>query len=77
MKPYYEESNIKIFCGDCLDILKQLDNEFVNCCVTSPPYWALRSYLPNEVKIKNGLSKEDKDKIERELTSLGIKGIIR
>lgn len=33
-----------ILQGDCLDILKTLPDESVNCVVTSPPYWALRDY---------------------------------
>ena len=34
----------RIICGDCLDVLKTLPAESVNCCVTSPPYWGLRNY---------------------------------
>lgn len=33
-----------ILCGDCLDVLKTLPDESVHCCVTSPPYYALRDY---------------------------------
>jgi DNA modification methylase len=33
-----------IYCGDCLEILKTLPTESVNCCVTSPPYYGLRDY---------------------------------
>lgn len=29
---------------NCLDGLKLLDDESINCCVTSPPYYALRDY---------------------------------
>jgi DNA modification methylase len=29
---------------NCLDGLKELDSEIVDCVVTSPPYWALRDY---------------------------------
>jgi DNA modification methylase len=31
--------------ADCRDGLKQLAAGDVQCCVTSPPYWGLRSYL--------------------------------
>jgi DNA modification methylase len=34
----------KIYQGDCLDVLKTLPDESVNCVMTSPPYWALRDY---------------------------------
>ena len=30
--------------GDCLESLKSLGDESINCCVTSPPYWGLRDY---------------------------------
>jgi DNA modification methylase len=34
----------QIICSNNLDILKTLPNESINCCITSPPYWALRDY---------------------------------
>lgn len=30
--------------GDCRNILAELKEESINCCVTSPPYWNLRDY---------------------------------
>ena len=33
-----------IHTGDCLEVLKILPDESVHCCVTSPPYYALRDY---------------------------------
>ena len=35
---------IDIHIGDCRDVLKNLSDKSVNCCVTSPPYWGLRDY---------------------------------
>ena len=34
----------KILQGDCLEILKTLPDESVDCVVTSPPYYGLRDY---------------------------------
>ena len=34
-----------IICGDCRTALRDLPDQRVQCCVTSPPYWGLRSYL--------------------------------
>jgi DNA modification methylase len=34
----------EIYNLDCITGMKQLDDESVNCCVTSPPYWGLRDY---------------------------------
>ena len=36
--------NNKVLQGDCIESLKTLDDESINCCVTSPPYWGLRDY---------------------------------
>jgi DNA modification methylase len=33
-----------IIVGDCLESLRGMPDESVNCCVTSPPYWGLRDY---------------------------------
>lgn len=30
--------------GNALDTLKQIPNNTVQCCITSPPYWGLRNY---------------------------------
>tara|TARA_R100000808_G_scaffold18894_1_gene41267 strand:- start:1383 stop:2474 length:1092 start_codon:yes stop_codon:yes gene_type:complete len=35
---------IKILQGNCIDKLKELDDQSVQCVVTSPPYWGLRDY---------------------------------
>jgi DNA modification methylase len=36
-----------IYHGDSLQVLKTLESNSVNCCVTSPPYWGLRDYGVN------------------------------
>ena len=36
--------NYKIIQGDCREALKQIDADSVHTCVTSPPYFGLRSY---------------------------------
>jgi DNA modification methylase len=38
--------------GDVFDVLPALAAGSVDCCVTSPPYWALRSYLPEGHPLK-------------------------
>ncbi len=44
IEPYFETDNGKLYHGDCLNILKQMPDESVDCVVTSPPYWGLRDY---------------------------------
>lgn len=36
--------SLTLLQGHVLDVLRGLPDESVNCCVTSPPYWALRDY---------------------------------
>ena len=33
-----------IYQGECLNVLKTLKTNSIDCCVTSPPYWGLRDY---------------------------------
>lgn len=36
--------NIEILQGDCVESLKKLEDQSINTCITSPPYWGLRNY---------------------------------
>lgn len=49
-----KSNTVKIHVGDCLESLRNLPSNSVHCCVTSPPYYNLRSYLddsdPNKPK---------------------------
>lgn len=47
-----EEMTVRILRGDCLDRLRELPDESVHCCVTSPPYYGLRSYIPDGHDLK-------------------------
>ncbi|MGI9555803.1 MAG: DNA-methyltransferase [Cyanophyceae cyanobacterium] len=35
---------IQILQGNCIETLQKLDDESINTCITSPPYWGLRDY---------------------------------
>lgn len=37
-------SQFEIRVGHCLELLAEVPDESVDCCVTSPPYWGLRDY---------------------------------
>lgn len=51
-----------ILRGDALEMLKTLENESVDMCVTSPPYFGLRNY---EAEGQIGLEKTPEEYIER------------
>lgn len=40
----FETSHVTLHQGDVLDVLRQMPDESIDCCVTSPPYWGLRDY---------------------------------
>jgi len=48
MEPYHDANGLTIFCGDARDVLRGLPERSVHCCVTSPPYWGLRTYLADD-----------------------------
>ena len=37
-------SNFQILQGDCIEMMRTIPDNSVNCCVTSPPYFGLRDY---------------------------------
>ena len=47
MSIYYQDESVTLHLGDSLDVLRTLPDQSVDCCVTSPPYFGLRSYLPD------------------------------
>ena len=68
-----EAEPVRVVCGDALDVLQGLPADSIHCCVTSPPYYGLRSYLPNGVRLKPSLTPEQLAYVLAELDRLGIK----
>lgn len=48
MKPYFETKLGKLYHGEASKILYRMPDFSVQCCITSPPYWALRDYGVDE-----------------------------
>lgn len=44
MLPYFKTPQLTLYNSDCLEGLKQLPDDSIDCCITSPPYYALRDY---------------------------------
>ena len=38
------EGEYNIRQGDCREVMREMPDKSVHCCVTSPPYWGLRDY---------------------------------
>lgn len=45
---FYQANDATFYVGDCLSVLKSMPEASVQCVVTSPPYFQLRSYLSSE-----------------------------
>lgn len=41
---YFNNEQWALMQGDCLDSLRRLSDQSIQCCVTSPPYFGLRDY---------------------------------
>lgn len=44
MSVYFADPDVTLYHGDALGVLRELPDESVDCCTTSPPYWGLRDY---------------------------------
>jgi DNA modification methylase len=38
IKPYYTDDRITLYCGDCLEVMKQIESGSIDAVVTDPPY---------------------------------------
>jgi len=61
----------KIYQGDSLKVLKTFPDSFVDCCVTSPPYWGLRDY--GTAKWEGGDEKCDHRTFDNDIVNAGEK----
>ena len=62
------ENKLHVLIGDAKEALKDIPDNSVNCIVTSPPYYALRSYLESDSPLKSmeiGQEKTPEEYIEK------------
>lgn len=62
----------KIYLGNTLDVLKTFPDESINCCVTSPPYWALRDYGTDGVVWDGNPECEHEFNLETKITNNSV-----
>lgn len=47
---HFSQAGIRIYLADTRTKLAEFDDQYFQCCVTSPPYWGLRDYdYPNQI----------------------------
>ena len=61
LNPYFQSDLGNLYNGDVLETLRELPDESVDCCITSPPYWNLRDY---DVAGQIGAEKDFRDYLE-------------
>lgn len=62
----------EVLVGDCLETMRGIPDESVSCCVTSPPYFGLRSYDETSLRIDPGLPDDKRAWLIAELERRGI-----
>ena len=72
MTPYYADDAVTLCHGDALDVLTGMESGSVDCIVTSPPYYGLRSYLPDGVVMRDDITADERAYVLSELERLGI-----
>ena len=71
-----EEFKNKIIKGDCLEVMKTLEDNSIDLTVTSPPYDNLREYFLDKLVVwRYDVSNERKQAIIKEMREKGIKPI--
>jgi len=71
MKPYFETKLGKLYCGDCLEVMKDMSDKSVDLVLTDPPYGigADEAAAKNEGKWgwkDYGMTKWDKERPKKE-----------
>jgi len=62
LKPYFSTEKGSLYLGDCLEVMRSMPSQSVNCGITSPPYWGLRDY---GVDGQLGLEKTPEEYVEK------------
>ena len=60
--------------GDCRETMRSWAAAGIRAqtCVTSPPYFGLRSYMPDAVKLRGDINPEELASVLKELARLGV-----
>jgi site-specific DNA-methyltransferase (adenine-specific) len=75
LNTHYSADGLTLYCGDVNEQMAAMPAQSVQCCVTSPPYWALRDY---GVAGQLGLEKTPEEYIANMVNVFrGVKRVLR
>ena len=60
--PFLNDGDVRLYLGDCVEVMRIFPDRSVQTCVTSPPYWGLRDY---GIKGQIGLEETPDGYVER------------
>ncbi len=64
MKPYFSDSNIELFQGDSLELLKEIDDNSIDLIFSDPPYFLSNDGITCQAGKMVKVNKGDWDKID-------------
>lgn len=70
-----DKKDFVVLQGNCVDVLKTLEDNSIDCCITSPPYYGLRDYGTGEWVGGDPNCNHARDNKVSEKTSTGHKGM--
>jgi site-specific DNA-methyltransferase (adenine-specific) len=69
---FSDANRVELKIGNCLNVINSLPEKHYHSCITSPPYFGLRSYYPSAVQINPKLVKREKANILKQLKHQNI-----
>ncbi len=70
-------ANYQVLQDDVRDSLPTLPRNYFDCCVTSPPYWKLRKYLPKGHPLEDREIGQEPTPAQYVKTMVGVCGMVR
>lgn len=67
----FNNSGYALLTGDCLSVLQQMEDNTVDCVITSPPYWGMRKYDQDDNENEVGNETEFCDYVAKLTTIFG------
>ena len=65
IEPYFQTELGKLYHGDCLEVMQEMEGKNIACVITSPPFWNLIQYSEKPEDFSNTTLEEFQSRIDR------------